>query len=93
VRRLNHIPRPVYPLPQTLFISLLYRFEQLRHALVELVDLRVGGGVGDGQPGVDVPLLGIDGVDFYSFDVVSVLPGLAEGVGPCCTHAVPMLVG
>jgi hypothetical protein len=50
----------------------------------------VGGRVGDGQLGVDVPLLGVDGVDFYSFDVVS---GLAEGVGPCCTHAVPMLVG
>jgi hypothetical protein len=91
VRRRNH-PRPVYPHPQTLFINPLYQFEQLRHALGELVDLREGGGVGDGQPGVDVSLVSVDAqhdVDFYSFDVVSVLPRLAEGVG----HAVAMLVG
>jgi len=39
--------------------------------------------VGDGQPGVDEQR----DVDFYRSDVLSVLPRLAEGVGPCCTHA------
>jgi len=78
----NHIPRPIYPLPQPLLISPQHQLKQLSRALRELVDLSAGRRMEDSEAGVDVPLVGIDSEHYVYFDgfdaadVVAVFPGV-----------------
>ena len=49
------VPSCVNPFPQTFFVLVEHNLENLDRTLSVLIDLDTGGGIEDGETGVDVP--------------------------------------